>query len=98
MSDPEGRSRGRRMGRVARWVAGCCVGLLWLPGALDATRRQHLAMVQGAANAVGPRTAGVMRGAAQVSQLNAAWTAVGPAQVASQRYGLVSGRVTSVAV
>ena len=39
-----------------------------------------------------------MRGAAQVSQLNAAWTAVGPAQVASQRYGLVSGRVTSVAV
>jgi hypothetical protein len=32
------------------------------------------------------------------SPLNAVWTAVGPAQVASQRYGLVTGRVTAVAI
>jgi hypothetical protein len=30
--------------------------------------------------------------------LNVAWTAVGPGQVASQRYGLVTGRVTAVAI
>src|ERR1700722_1229339 len=30
--------------------------------------------------------------------LNAAWTAVGPAQIASQSYGLVTGRVTAVAI
>jgi len=30
--------------------------------------------------------------------LNAAWTAVGPAQVASQNYGLVTGRVTAAAI
>ena len=34
----------------------------------------------------------------RASTLNAAWTAVGPAQVASQRYGTVTGRVTSVAI
>ena len=34
----------------------------------------------------------------RISPLNAAWTAVGPAQVASQRYGLVTGRVTAVAI
>ena len=34
----------------------------------------------------------------QASPLNAAWTAVGPAQVASQRYGTVTGRVTAVAI
>ena len=36
-------------------------------------------------------------GAAQ-SARSAAWQPVGPAQVASQRYGLVTGRVTSIAV
>jgi len=34
----------------------------------------------------------------RTNPLNAAWTAVGPAQIASQRYGLVTGRVTAVAI
>jgi hypothetical protein len=33
-----------------------------------------------------------------INPLSAAWTAVGPVQVASQSYGLVTGRVTSVAI
>ena len=34
----------------------------------------------------------------RTSPLNAAWAAVGPAQIASQSYGLVTGRVTAVAI
>ncbi len=52
----------------------------------------------GPATVAAPRMGGVARAAAQATGLNAAWAAVGPAQVASQRYGLVSGRVSSVAV
>jgi hypothetical protein len=66
-------------------------------GALDAARKAHLAMGQSAAEP-SPRTAGVPRAAAQGTALNATWSAVGPIQVASQRYGLVSGRVSAVAV
>ena len=34
----------------------------------------------------------------RLNPLGTAWTAVGPAQIASQSYGLVTGRVTSVAI
>ena len=50
--------------------------------ALDAARQQHLAML------AQPETA----------MLNAAWTAVGPNQVASQEFGAVTGRVTALAI
>ncbi|SNS31770.1 Transmembrane protein 131-like [Granulicella rosea] len=50
--------------------------------ALQAARREHLAM------AAQPRAA----------SLTAAWTSVGPAQVATASYGSVTGRVTSVAI
>ena len=37
-------------------------------------------------------------GKAAINPLDAAWTAVGPAQIASQRYGTVTGRVTAIAI
>ena len=68
-------------------------------GALDAARRQHLAMAEEQAAESKARTraqAGVA--APRLNPLSTAWQAVGPMQVASQRYGNVSGRVTSVAI
>lgn len=50
--------------------------------ALDQARQQHLAM------AAQPRAA----------SLSAAWTSVGPAQVATVSYGSVTGRITSIAI
>jgi hypothetical protein len=50
--------------------------------ALDRARRQHLAML------ARPET----------SSLSARWSPVGPAQVASQSFGNVTGRVTSIAL
>jgi hypothetical protein len=41
---------------------------------------------------------GFVGASAQGASLSAAWTAVGPVQIASQRYGTVSGRVTAVAI
>ncbi|MDR3744619.1 MAG: choice-of-anchor D domain-containing protein [Acidobacteriaceae bacterium] len=41
---------------------------------------------------------GLVSASVQGASLSAAWTAVGPAQIASQRYGTVSGRVTAVAI
>ncbi len=49
-----------------------------------------------AASACGQTTTPVAK--PRINPLNAAWTAVGPAQVASQRYGLVTGRVTAVSL
>ncbi len=63
--------------------------------ALGKAREQHLALVRVQAASVAraeiakPRTAG---------GLSAAWEAVGPAQIASQSFGLVTGRVTAVAI
>ncbi len=54
--------------------------------ALDAARRQHAALLQGPVSAQ------------STNSLSAAWTAVGPMQVASQGFGSVSGRVTSIAI
>ncbi|HEY4382227.1 MAG TPA: choice-of-anchor D domain-containing protein, partial [Acidobacteriaceae bacterium] len=66
-------------------AAGWVLGLLWLSGAVGWAQQSV---------AVKAHTVP----AAQASALNAPWIAVGPLQVASQRYGLVSGRVTAVAV
>jgi len=77
--------------RATRFLAG-----RHLPGqasaakALDAARREHQAMLakQQATAMVTPQT----------SSLSAAWTAIGPLQVASQTFGAVTGRVTSLAI
>jgi Abnormal spindle-like microcephaly-assoc'd, ASPM-SPD-2-Hydin len=51
--------------------------------AMDAARSQHVAMLK-----VAPRD----------TSLSAAWQPVGPAQVASTKYGNVTGRVTAIAI
>ena len=68
--------------------------------ALEMARRQHLAMAQEQQTAEGLAQARTEREVARprVNPLNAVWQAVGPMQVASQRYGIVTGRVTSVAI
>ncbi len=58
--------------------------------ALDAARRQHAALLR--VPGVGPVSA------QSGNSLSTAWTAVGPMQVASQGFGSVSGRVTSVVI
>ncbi len=84
--------------RARRFLAGRdVVGGASAAGALDAARREHLAMVQAGMNAA-TRAAGTVRAAAQTNPLNASWQAVGPLRIASQRYGDVTGRVTSVAI
>ncbi len=50
--------------------------------ALDAARREHAALL------AQPRAA----------SLSAPWTAVGPAQIATQTYGSVTGRITAIAL
>lgn len=58
--------------------------------ALGAARAQSFAMTPARAlrsDQAGPR----------LTPLSTAWTAVGPKQILSQRYGLVTGRVTSIA-
>ena len=65
-------------------------------GALDAARREHLAMqAQASAEKARAAAAGV---SPQANSLSAVWQAVGPARVLSQSYGDVTGRVTSVAI
>jgi hypothetical protein len=75
--------------------------------ALVAARREHLALLQAAAAAAADGTSAVPGGtlgmraqaaASRASNLTAAWQAVGPARVASQSYGNVTGRVTAVAI
>src|ERR1035437_1546524 len=90
--------RGTQMLRAKRctrccWL-GICMAMPWLPGAIGAFAQQT-----GVGNneaAAGPRASPVAIAHSQTS-LNAAWQAVGPAQIASQSYGNVTGRVTSVA-
>jgi hypothetical protein len=68
----------------------------WLP----AFAQQTVAAGSVASNSgasTGPRASPVAIAHSQTS-LNAAWQAVGPAQIASQSYGNVTGRVTSVAI
>jgi hypothetical protein len=56
---------------------------------LLSSRRQHLALL--AAQSAGQTEP-------KLNPLGTPWAAVGPAQIASQSYGLVTGRVTSVAI
>ena len=56
------------------------------PQAMDLARRQHLAML--------PKP----EDSPASSNLGAAWQAVGPNQVASLSYGLVTGRITAIAI
>lgn len=78
---------------------------------LVAARRQHLALVQAVQQGTGNGEQGagdenqvaqprLKRGLAQprLNALNTTWKAVGPLRVASQRYGSVTGRVTSAAI
>jgi hypothetical protein len=73
--------------------------------ALEAARREHLAMVQAqvAAERASVGVGGALgalakKAAGRANNLNAVWQAVGPARVASQSYGDVTGRVTAVAI
>ncbi len=90
--------------RTRRFLAGRGeVGGVSAARAMAAARREHLAMVQAQAELddagrdwISPR---VLPGVSpRLSPLNAAWAAVGPAQVASQRFGMVTGRVSAVAI
>jgi hypothetical protein len=73
---------------------------------MSAARQEHLALLQG--QGTGSREQGTGLAARpevapelprpRINPLNAPWTAVGPAQVASQSFGDVTGRVTSVAI
>ena len=67
-----------------------------VPG-LAAARRQQAAMLAGQqAPALSPRNG--LRSLDTTTSLSAAWQPVGPAGIASLRYGTVTGRVTSIAV
>jgi hypothetical protein len=67
----------------------------WLPGAIGAFAQQTAA--GNSVASAGSRASPVAIAHSQTS-LNAAWQVVGPAQIASQSYGNVTGRVTSVAI
>jgi hypothetical protein len=72
-----------RAARTARFLNGRTIPATGAAAAaLDAARRQHLAML------ASPRS----------SLLTAPWTAVGPAQVVTQEFGNVTGRVTAIAI
>ena len=64
------------------WVAWCCAGLLGLS----------------ASGGVWAQRVRPDLGKPAINPLSAAWTAVGPAQIASQRYGTVTGRVTAISI
>jgi len=85
--------------RARRFLAGRVMAA-GRPGAaaMDAARREHLALVQAGLDTALARVAGGGIAKPRTNPLNAAWTAVGPAQVASQSFGNVTGRVTSVAI
>ena len=62
--------------------------------AMNAARQQQLDLVQTSTGfRVQSRTA-----APRLTPLSTTWTAAGPGQVASLRYGLITGRVTAVAI
>jgi len=77
-------NRGRRMAGFGGWAARCALGAVG-------------AGVWLAASASGwPQELAKPR--INPNPLNSGWLAVGPAQIASQRYGNVTGRVTAVAI
>jgi len=66
--------------------------------ALNAARRQHLALAQVSSPAAARTGAALGPAAPRANALNPSWQPVGPAQVSSQLYGAVTGRVTSIAI
>lgn len=75
--------RGQHRLRSARRAGWCCAAvLLALAGASHACAQQT-------STGANPHT---------TNPLNATWQAVGPVQIASQNYGTVTGRVTSIAI
>ena len=87
------------MPRAKSWAVWCwlgiCLAILWEPRPIGAFAQQTGAGGNEAASV--PRASPVTIAHSQ-SSLNAAWQAVGPAQVASQSYGNVTGRVTAIAI
>lgn len=82
--------------RAKRFLAGRTAASGTAAAAMNAARQEQLKLVQ---SVPATATAAHARLAApRLTSLSTAWTAVGPAQVASQRYGLVTGRVTAVAI
>jgi hypothetical protein len=83
------------MPRAKSWAVWCCLGIclaiLWEPAFAQQTG------AGGDEAASVPRASPVAIPHSQTS-LNAAWQAVGPAQIASQSYGNVTGRVTAIAI
>jgi hypothetical protein len=72
--------------RARRFIGGrTLAGNVAAAGAMDAARRQHIAMLSQPA-------------ALPQSSLSAAWQPVGPNQIASIAYGNVTGRVTAIAI
>jgi hypothetical protein len=87
--------------RARRFLAGrVLAGGTSAAAAMDAARREYLGLVQAQAGMTGARTRAAGAGIAnpRANPLNAAWQAVGPAQVASQSFDDVTGRLTSVAI
>ena len=82
--------------RAERFLAGRTAADGSAAAAAIAAARAEQQSLQSTAATVAGAQARVAR--PRVTPLNTAWTAVGPAQIASQRYGLVTGRVTSVAI
>ena len=76
-------------------LAACAQDAVQTPAA---RAREHLRGRQGGAAALdrGRRQAAEMSAKPRAANLSPAWTSVGPGQVASQLYGLVTGRVTSL--
>ena len=87
--------------RARRFLAGRTMAAgASAAAAMDAARREHLALVQAQAGMdtapARPADTGIAK--PRANPLNAAWTAVGPAQIVSQSFGYVTGRVTSLAI
>ena len=77
-------NRGRRMAGFGGWAARCALGAVGAGAWLAASASGW------AQELAKPRI--------NPNPLNAGWLAVEPAQIASQRYGNVTGRVTAVAI
>ncbi|HEY5056413.1 MAG TPA: sialidase family protein, partial [Acidobacteriaceae bacterium] len=86
--------------RAQRFLAGRSgAGGTSAAQALSNARAQHLQMTQDqASSSASPRMRSGEAAQPRAVGLGAAWTAVGPAQVASQSFGDVTGRVTSIAI
>ena len=113
-NDPVEICRGPLRLPVARWGRGCCLdfalrlalAVLLAGPCLPAHAQQMAAVTKPVGAGVKPASALTKMAAAgagfgalpRATLLNAPWTSVGPGQIASQNYGNVTGRVTSIAI